>query len=112
MVHHLKTLGCIVYVRNTAPHLKKLEDGGRKMIFIGYERGTKAYRAYDPTTRRVHITRDVIFDEEAQWDWSHGEEAGAAAGNVDDTFTVEFSTGVPCCGRLRGAGITAGLCCS
>ena len=37
-VHHLKTFGCIVYVRNTAPHLKKLEDHGRKMIFVGYER--------------------------------------------------------------------------
>jgi hypothetical protein len=91
-VHHLKTFGCIAYVRNTTPHLKKLEDRGRKMIFVGYERGTKAYRAYDPVTRRVHITRDVIFDEEAQWDWSHGEEGGTAAGNVDDTFTVEFTT--------------------
>jgi len=79
-------------VRNTTPHLKKLEDRGHKMIFVGYERGTKAYRAYDPVARRVHITRDVIFDEEAQWDWSHGEEGGTAAGNVDDTFTVEFTT--------------------
>ena len=91
-VHHLKTFGCIAYVRNTTPHLKKLEDRGRKMIFVGYERGTKAYRAYDPVTRRVHITRDMNFDEEAQWDWSHGEEGGTAAGNVDDTFTVEFTT--------------------
>jgi hypothetical protein len=28
-VHHLMTFGCIVYVRNTTPHLKKLEDRGR-----------------------------------------------------------------------------------
>ena len=27
-VHHLKTFGCIVYMKNTAPHLKKLEDRG------------------------------------------------------------------------------------
>jgi hypothetical protein len=91
-VHHLKTFGCIVYLRNTTPHLKKLEDHGRKMIFISYERGTKAYRAYDPVSRRVHITRDVVFDEEAQWDWSHDQEAGTAAGNIDNTFTVEFTT--------------------
>jgi hypothetical protein len=91
-VHHLKTFGCIAYVRNTTPHLKKLEDRGRKMIFVGYERGTKAYRAYDPVTCRVHITRDVIFDEEAQWDWTYGEEGGTAAGNDDDTFTVESTT--------------------
>jgi hypothetical protein len=34
------------------------------MIFIGYERGSKVFRAYDPVTHRVHIARDVVFDEE------------------------------------------------
>ncbi|CAA6675444.1 unnamed protein product [Spirodela intermedia] len=33
-VHHLKVFGCIAYVLNTTPHLKKLEDHGRKMIFM------------------------------------------------------------------------------
>jgi hypothetical protein len=44
VVHHLRMFGCIVYVRNTIPHLKKLEDHGCKMIFISYESGSKAYR--------------------------------------------------------------------
>ena len=64
-VHHLRVFGCIAYVLNTTPHLKKLEDRDRRMIFIGYEYGSKAYRAYDPTTRRVHATRDIVFDEMA-----------------------------------------------
>lgn len=34
-VHHLKTFGYVLYVWNTTPHLKKLEDRGRKMIFLG-----------------------------------------------------------------------------
>jgi hypothetical protein len=38
------------------------------MIFVGYEAGSKAYRVYDLATKRLHISRDVIFDEEAQWD--------------------------------------------
>jgi hypothetical protein len=63
-VHHLKMFSCVVYVKNMAPHLHKLDDCGRKMIFVGYECGTKAYRAYDPVGRRVHITRDVVFDED------------------------------------------------
>jgi hypothetical protein len=44
------------------PHLKKLEDQSTKMVLLGYEQGTKAYRVYDLTTRRVHVTRDVVFD--------------------------------------------------
>jgi hypothetical protein len=64
-VHHLKTFGGIVYVYNTKPHLKKLDDRGRKMIFVGYERGTKACKAYDLVTKKVTITRDVVFDEDA-----------------------------------------------
>jgi hypothetical protein len=71
-VHHLRMFRCIVYVRNTMWHLKKKEDRGRKMIFIGYESGSKAYRAYDPITKHVHVTRDVVFDEQAQWDWGSG----------------------------------------
>jgi hypothetical protein len=42
-VHHLRTFGCISYVRNTKPHLSKLEDRGHWMVFIGYEQGTKGY---------------------------------------------------------------------
>jgi hypothetical protein len=72
------------------PHLKKLEDRGRKMIFIGYERGTKAYRAYDPIAKSIHVTRDVVFDKQAQWDWGTGGNNGASGGN-NDIFMVEYS---------------------
>jgi hypothetical protein len=45
------------------PHLKKLEDRGYKMVFIGNESGSKAYHAYDPIMKHVHVTRGVVFDE-------------------------------------------------
>jgi hypothetical protein len=61
--------GCIVYERNTKPNLKKLEDLKQRMIFLGYERGTKAYMAYDPITKQVTITRNVVFDEGTQLSW-------------------------------------------
>ncbi|CAA0806954.1 Uncharacterized mitochondrial protein AtMg00300 [Striga hermonthica] len=40
------------------------------MVFVGYEDGAKPYRVYNPSTKRLHITRDVIFEEERQWDWA------------------------------------------
>jgi hypothetical protein len=67
-VHHLMTFGCIMYVWNKTLHLKKLEEHGRKMIFVGYESGSNAYRVYDPITKCVHVTCDVVFNEQAQWD--------------------------------------------
>lgn len=68
-------------------HLKKLEDRSKPMIFVGYEPGSKAYRAYDPVARRVHVSRDVMFDEVAQWNWN-GE-----LGAPDDTdFVIEYTS--------------------
>jgi hypothetical protein len=47
----------------TTPNLKKLDERSRPMIFIGYEPGLKAYSVYNPLTKKVHVSRDVIFDE-------------------------------------------------
>jgi len=51
----------------TTLNLRKLDDRSRRMIFVGYEPGSKAFHAYDPTTRHIHISRDIVFDEAAQW---------------------------------------------
>jgi hypothetical protein len=67
----------------TTPALKKLDDRNRRTIFVGYEPGSKAYRLYDPTTRRVHISRDVVFDEGAQWKWSNEMD------DTNDDFIIE-----------------------
>jgi hypothetical protein len=55
-VNHLHTFGCVAYVKNVRPHLQKLEDRSKPMIFVGYEAGSMAYQAYDPVTKRVFIT--------------------------------------------------------
>jgi hypothetical protein len=62
-VHHLRVFGCIAYMKITRPHLAKLDDRGLKMVFIGYEPRSKAYRLYNPADGQVHVSRDVIFDE-------------------------------------------------
>ena len=69
-VQHLRTFGCIAHMKLTTPNLKKLDDRSRRTIFVGYEAGSKAYRLFDPSTRCIHINRDVVFDEAAQWYWA------------------------------------------
>jgi hypothetical protein len=62
-VHHLRVFGCIAYMKITCPHLAKLDDRGLKMVFIGYEPRSKAYRLYNPADGQVHVSRDVIFNK-------------------------------------------------
>jgi hypothetical protein len=39
------------------------------MVLLGYEEGSKAYKLFDPCAGRVVVSRDVIFDKMAAWDW-------------------------------------------
>ena len=67
-VSFLRTFGCVSHVKNTKSHLDKLEDRSTPMVLLGYEEGSKAYRLYDPKGDKVVISRDVVFDEIADWD--------------------------------------------
>ena len=35
------------------------------MIFVGYEIGSKGYRFWDPNSRSIVVSRDVVFDEKS-----------------------------------------------
>jgi hypothetical protein len=59
------------------------------MVLIGYEPGTKAYRHYNPVTDRVHVSRDVVFEEVRLWNWEQGS-TGSSAGDDDEPFVVEY----------------------
>ena len=74
-VHFLKVFGCVVYIKQVRPHLAKLDDRGIKVVFIGYQDRTKAYRFFDHEAARVYVSRDAVFDEDARWNWE--ENLGA-----------------------------------
>jgi N-acyl-L-homoserine lactone synthetase len=40
------------------------------MVCLGYAEGTKGYKMYDLVAKRVHLSRDVIFEENRGWDWN------------------------------------------
>ena len=39
-VSFLRIFGCVGHVKNTKPHLSKLEDRSTPMVLLGYEEGT------------------------------------------------------------------------
>jgi len=89
-VHFIKVFGCVAYIKSQRPHLGKLDDRGKKVVFIGYQEGSKAYRFYDPVTERVHVSRDVTFDEGTRWDWDTDMASGDSP-----MFTLEDDYELP-----------------
>ncbi|KAK4404113.1 hypothetical protein Sango_0779900 [Sesamum angolense] len=47
----------------------KLEEKTEKGIFLGYSTQSKGYRIYNLKTKKLIISRDVEFDEDAVWNW-------------------------------------------
>jgi hypothetical protein len=43
-VLHLRTFGCVAFIKATGLHLWKLADRGTLVVFIGNEQGAKAWR--------------------------------------------------------------------
>ncbi|GKC03753.1 ribonuclease H-like domain, reverse transcriptase, RNA-dependent DNA polymerase [Tanacetum coccineum] len=68
-LENLRVFGCIAYAKVPSQHLTKLDDRSIKMVYLGNEQGSKAYRLFDPTTQRVCVSRDVKFKENETWDW-------------------------------------------
>ncbi|KAL0383262.1 UNVERIFIED_CONTAM: Retrovirus-related Pol polyprotein from transposon RE2 [Sesamum calycinum] len=56
-----------VYLLNRERH--KLEEKTEKGIFLGYSTQSKGYRIYNLKTKKLIISRDVEFDEDAMWNW-------------------------------------------
>ena len=69
-VEHIRVFGCIAYAKVEAKLLRKLDDRTRMLVHLGTEPGSKAYRLFDPNTRKIIVNRDVVFDEAKGWNWS------------------------------------------
>ena len=40
---------------------RKLDNKARKCIFVGYKGGIKGYKLWNPVTRKIVYSRDVVF---------------------------------------------------
>ncbi|KAI5354607.1 hypothetical protein L3X38_007502 [Prunus dulcis] len=74
-IAHLKVFGCLCHVLIPSVLRHKLEENCHKCIFVGYGLCEKGYRLYDPKTRKIVLSRDVYFDEEASWKWENPSNA-------------------------------------
>jgi hypothetical protein len=45
------------------PPVKKLDDRSIAMVYFGVEEGSKAHRLYNPLTKKMVVSQDVVFEE-------------------------------------------------
>ena len=64
---HLKVFGCVCFVHIPQEVRTKMEPRSEKCIFIGYSMEQKGYKCYNPITKEVRVSRDVVFDELRPW---------------------------------------------
>ncbi|KAJ9548922.1 hypothetical protein OSB04_021465 [Centaurea solstitialis] len=58
---HLRVFGCLCYPHITTPH--KLALRSIPCVFLGYSSQHRGFRCLDLSTRRIIISRHVVFDE-------------------------------------------------
>lgn len=92
-VTHMRVFGCVAYAHVSDQLRKKLDSKGEKCVFIGYCDESKAYKLYNPSTKKLIVSRDVQFIEDEASDGSlekivnvktivsHGEEEEGTAAN-------------------------------
>ena len=69
-ISHLGVFGSVAHVHVPDERRTKLDDKSEIYIFIGYSSHSKGYKLYNPNSKKFVISRDVIFDEEGEWDFN------------------------------------------
>jgi hypothetical protein len=71
---HFRVFGCILCAHIPDARRTKLTSKSLLCVLLRVSEESKAYRLYDPTSKRIVISRDVIFEEEKQWEWDKSFE--------------------------------------
>lgn len=61
-IAHFRKFGAKCYVHVPSEKRQKLDPKAFAAILVGYDEQSKAYRCYNPNTRKVVISRDVKFE--------------------------------------------------
>ena len=82
-VSHFRIFGSICYSHIPSEKRGKLDYKSEKCIFVGYVENPKAYKLYNPDTKKIIISRDVIFNEDKEWVWKDEKEISTTSFDIN-----------------------------
>lgn len=94
IVEHLRVFGCKAYALIPYEKRTKLDEKSIPCVMFGVSKESKAYRLYDPTHKRIIISKDVQFDEASCWDWEEKMEDTILLEDTGDTEHERETGGV------------------
>jgi hypothetical protein len=69
-IKHLRVFGCVCYTLIPAALRQKLDSKAEKGVFMGYGSCEKGYRVYILDSKKIVLSRSVVFDESRFWNWT------------------------------------------
>ena len=64
---HVQIFNSIAYVHVVDEKRQKRDLKSEKSILVGYSLEQKGYKCYNPSTRKVRVSQDVVFNESPSW---------------------------------------------
>lgn len=68
-VEYFRVWGSLAHAHIPDEKRHKLDDKSTVCVLIGFSEESKGYKLYNPKTKKVIISRDVVFEEGKGWDW-------------------------------------------
>ena len=72
-VQHFNVFGCVSYAHVPDNLRSKLDKKSLRCVLLRISEESKAYRLYDPISLRIIVSRDVVFEENEEWEWDKHE---------------------------------------
>ncbi|CAL8090833.1 unnamed protein product [Prunus armeniaca] len=92
-VKHMKVFGSLCYAHVLSQQRQKLDLTSKRCIFLGYRSCEKGYRLYSLETGKIIVSRDVVFNENASWDWDTQKERSVMIPIAEPTSSKQGQEG-------------------
>jgi hypothetical protein len=73
-VEYFRVFGCLAHVHVPDQRRIKLDDKSILCVLLGVSDESKAYRLFDPVSKKIIVSRDVVFEETKGWNWDMSRE--------------------------------------